>query len=45
MRFEIHFHNADEDFVASARDVGTWEVETRNDEPVCPRIASIVCGS
>jgi len=36
MRFEIHFAHGDEEFVVSARDAGTWEVETHNREPVCP---------
>ena len=36
MRFEIYFAHADEEFVVSARDAGTWEVETRNMEPICP---------
>jgi len=36
MRFDINFAHADEEFVVSARDAATWEVETRNREPVCP---------
>ena len=36
MRFDIWFSHAGEEFVASARDTGTWVVETRSAEPVCP---------
>jgi hypothetical protein len=36
MRFDIPFEHAGEEFVVTARDAGTWEVETRGQEPICP---------